>query len=34
MGGTPGYTMLGRIYAIGYMKGLMEAVYGKKSKIV
>jgi mannonate dehydratase len=32
MGGTPGYTMLGRIYAIGYMKGLMEAVYGKRHR--
>jgi mannonate dehydratase len=31
MGGTPGYTMLGRIYAIGYIKGLMEAVYGKQA---
>lgn len=30
MGGHAGYTMLGRIYAIGYMKGLMEAVYGKQ----
>ncbi len=29
MGGHAGYTMLGRIYAIGYMKGLIEAVYGK-----
>ena len=24
--GEPGYTQLGRLYAYGYMKGLMQAV--------
>jgi len=27
---TPGYTERGRLFAIGYMKGLMEAVYADK----
>ncbi|MEM2875500.1 MAG: mannonate dehydratase [Candidatus Bathyarchaeia archaeon] len=26
--GPPGYTMLGRLYAIGYMKGLIQAIWG------
>jgi len=30
MGGHAGYTMLGRLYAIGYMKGLIDAIYGKQ----
>lgn len=30
MTGHPGYYMMGKIYAIGYMKGLIESVYGKK----
>ncbi len=24
---TAGYTALGRLYAIGYLKGLLEAIY-------
>ncbi len=28
---TPGYEMLGRLYAAGYMKGLMQAVSGYKT---
>jgi mannonate dehydratase len=24
--GEPGYTMMGRLYAYGYMRGLMQAV--------
>jgi len=27
--GAPGYTTIGRLFAIGYMRGLQEAVYGK-----
>jgi len=26
--GPPGYTMMGKIYAIGYMKGLIHAIWG------
>jgi len=26
--GVPGYTTIGRLFAIGYMRGLQEAVYG------
>ena len=29
--GTPGYTMLGRLYAFGYIRGLMQATEGRKS---
>lgn len=28
-GGEPGYTMLGRLFAFGYMRGLMHAVCGR-----
>jgi mannonate dehydratase len=27
--GEPGYTMLGRLFAYGYMRGLMDAVVGE-----
>ena len=26
---SPGYATLGRLYAVGYIPGLMESVYGK-----
>jgi mannonate dehydratase len=26
--GDPGYTMLGRLFAVGYMRGLMHALAG------
>jgi mannonate dehydratase len=26
---SPGYATLGRLYAVGYIRGLMESVYGK-----
>lgn len=28
-GHASGYTMVGRIFAVGYMRGLMQAVFGK-----
>ena len=29
---NPSYSSVGRIFAIGYLKGLQEAVYGHPSK--
>ena len=29
----PGYDAMGRLYAIGYLKGILEAVYGKEKLI-
>lgn len=29
-GPASGYTMMGRLFAVGYMRGLFEAVWGKK----
>jgi mannonate dehydratase len=26
---SPGYATLGRLYAVGYIRGLMESIYGK-----
>ena len=26
---TAGYTALGRLYAIGYLKGIIESIYGR-----
>jgi mannonate dehydratase len=30
MNDRPGYSSIGRLFAIGYVKGLREAVYGEK----
>jgi mannonate dehydratase len=29
--GEPGYTMLGRLFAYGYMRGLMQATEARRS---
>jgi mannonate dehydratase len=31
-GKATGYTMLGRLFAVGYMRGLIDAAYGKSAK--
>jgi mannonate dehydratase len=28
---NPGYEVMGRLFAVGYLRGLHEAVYGKQS---
>jgi mannonate dehydratase len=30
---NPAYSSIGRLFAIGYLKGLREAVYGQKGEV-